>query len=197
MAVTPAGLRSNTESEKTNSNAKSSARMIRLIPSKNWRKKVPNAYHAKHSIDGIWPWSKKVSTSSWTTLLRFPNVSATPAIAPASFGAVQLSPTYLLQKAHHRAPSSAARRRRRPMARADRRGIGNSGEGQAGQQEATRDGKYIHVKYQNGVPRFTSRFRFARLMFSPRRSFNGAAGHGVDRAVTGLTTICTGDADNG
>jgi len=41
-----------------------------------------------------------------------------------------------------------------------------------------------------------ARFRPARLLFASRTAIL-AAGHGVDRTVTGLTTICTGDADNG
>jgi hypothetical protein len=41
-----------------------------------------------------------------------------------------------------------------------------------------------------------ARFRPARLLFASRTAIL-ATGHSVDRTVTGLTTICTGDADNG
>jgi hypothetical protein len=47
-----------------------------------------------------------------------------------------------------------------------------------------REAKYFRVKYQNGLPLFTARFRCTRLMFSPRSAILGA-GHDVDGTVTG------------
>jgi hypothetical protein len=56
--------------------------------------------------------------------------------------------------------------------------------------------KYFHLKYKMVCRDLPARFRPARLLFASRTAIL-AAGHSVDRTVTGLTTTRTKDAGIG